>query len=435
MPRFVIALAVVAATFGATSAAPPTQREQKVRSDREKVESEGFWIYNDLPKAFAEAKASGRPVLVVLRCVPCEECVKLDDDVLDRDSTLRPLLEKYVRVRVVSTNGLDLSLFQYDTDQSWAAFLLTADKQILGRFGTRSHRTNWVGDVSTEGMAEALRRGLDLHARPAADRAALAGKRGPAPEFPTPEQFPSLKTRYTSTLNYAGNVVQSCIHCHQIGDARREFYRKKREAIPEEVLFPFPHPKALGLTLDPKTAATVTAVASGSLAATAGFAAGDKIETLNGQPVISMADVQWVLHNAPASGGAVSAGVQRAGASGLKTVTLTLPAGWRRADAISWRASTWGRRRRALGGRKLVPQEGGGGLLIEHVGQYGPHAAAKAAGLQKGDVLVSFDGRTDFAREADVIAHGVTARKPGEKVPVVVTRGGKRLTLSLPMQE
>jgi serine protease Do len=97
-------------------------REEKVRSDKAKVEAAGFWIYNDLPRAFADAKKSGQPLVVVLRCIPCEQCVKLDDDLVDKDERLRPLLEQFVRVRVVSANGLDLSLFQFDTDQSFAVF-------------------------------------------------------------------------------------------------------------------------------------------------------------------------------------------------------------------------------------------------------------------------------------------------------------------------
>ena len=55
-------------------------RDQMVREDREKVTTEGFWIYNDLAHAFDVAKESGKPLLVVLRCIPCEECVKLDDE-------------------------------------------------------------------------------------------------------------------------------------------------------------------------------------------------------------------------------------------------------------------------------------------------------------------------------------------------------------------
>src|SRR5207248_1879560 len=139
-------------------------------------------------------------------------------DLVNTDRVLRPLLDRFVRVRVVSTNGLDLSLFQFDTDQSFATFFLNADGTVYGRFGTRSHRTNWVGDVSLDGLAKALRGAIDLHADYPRNKAALAGKRGPAPEFPTPEQYPTLKAtnRYTDKLHYAGNVVQRCIHRHEI---------------------------------------------------------------------------------------------------------------------------------------------------------------------------------------------------------------------------
>ncbi len=138
-------------------AQPEKSREQKVRDDRAKVVADGFWIYNDLPKAFAEARRTKKPLLVVLRCIPCEECVKLDDDLVDQDPVIRPLLEKFVCVRQVSTNGLDLKTFQYDTDQSFAVFMLNADGTIYGRFGTRSHRTEWLEDVSLAGMAKALK--------------------------------------------------------------------------------------------------------------------------------------------------------------------------------------------------------------------------------------------------------------------------------------
>ena len=45
-------------------------RDTKVRNDRTDVLGGGKWIYNDLGKGFAEAKKIGKPLLVVLRCVP-----------------------------------------------------------------------------------------------------------------------------------------------------------------------------------------------------------------------------------------------------------------------------------------------------------------------------------------------------------------------------
>jgi S1-C subfamily serine protease len=74
-------------------------------------------------------------------------------------------------------------------------------------------------------------------------------------------------------------------------------------------------------------------------------------------------------------------------------------------------------------------------LRAKHVGEYGAHAAAKNAGFRAGDVIVSWDGRMDLDSETAVLAYGVTARKPGDKIPVKVLRGGKTLELMLPMQE
>ncbi len=416
-------------------------REQKVLDDRKKVEAEGFWIYNDLAKGRAEAKKSVKPILVVMRCIPCEECVKLDDDLVNQDPEIRPLLDKFVCVRVVGTNGLDLSLFQFDTDQSFAAFFLNADGTVYGRFGTRSHRTNWVGDVSLPGLANALRGALELHSDYPKNAAALAPKRGKAPEFPRPELFPALKDKYTDKLDYEGNVVRSCIHCHQIGDARREFYRSQKKAIPEELLFPFPHPKSLGLILDPKERAKVSEVVAGSLAEKAGLKVGDEIVSLGRQPILSIADVQWVLENVPADGGNVEVEVKRG--TERSAWTLTLPKGWRRAGDISWRASSWGLRRMATGGMLLeeLPAEDRAKLKLEgfalrakHVGEYGPHATAKNAGFRKGDIITSWDGSKTFRTESELLAHGVTAKKPGDKVAVEILRDGKTLTLQLPMQ-
>lgn len=419
-------------------------REEKVRGDREKVVSEGFWIYNDLPRAFAEAEKTGKPIIVVLRCIPCEECVKLDDELVDTDPVVRPLLEKFVCARQVSTNGLDLNLFQYDTDQSFAVFFLNADKTIYGRFGTRSHRTEWVQDVSLPGLAEALQAALQLHENYPSNKQALQGKQGPAPLFPSPEQFPSLKSKFTDRLNYEGNVVKSCIHCHQIGDAVRDYYRSRGEAIPQDVLYPYPHPKVVGITLNPETKSTIKDIESESAADHAGLKSGDQIVALNGQPILSSADVQWVLHQVSPAGGTVAVSLNR---NGEKIQTkLQLSNDWRKAGDISWRVSTWGLRRMASGGLRVEPLTaderkdhgiagGDMALLVNHVGQYNAHAAAKRAGVQKGDVIVKVDGRSDLSTEAAFLEYGVTQKKIGEKVKLTVLRNGKQLTLSIPMQQ
>jgi hypothetical protein len=418
------------------------EREKKVRADRKAVEDEGYWIYNDLPKGFAEAAKTGKPLLVTLRCIPCEACAQLDAQVVSRDVLVRALLDEFVCVRIVHANGLDLSLFQYDYDQSFAAFFLNADKTIYGRYGTRTHETQSEADVSVEGFRKALAAALQLHRNYPANARAVAAKRGPEAAIKVPEEYPSLKGRFGSQLDYQGNVVKSCIHCHQVGEAMRLVYRDKSEPIPERVLYPYPLPVVLGLTLDPKEKARVLAVAAGSSAERDGLKPGDDIAALEGQPLVSIADVQWVLHNA-GDDGRLRASVIRDGRT--LELPLTLEPGWRRRGDISWRATSWDLRRMTTGGMRLDNLSAADraklgladdvlALSARHVGEYGAHAAAKNAGFRKGDILIAVDGKTGVLTESQLMAWLVNAKRPGENVPVVVLRDGNKLNLSLPMQ-
>ncbi|MES2460050.1 MAG: PDZ domain-containing protein, partial [Armatimonadota bacterium] len=91
----------------------------------------------------------------------------------------------------------------------------------------------------------------------------------------------------------------------------------------------------------------------------------------------------------------------------------------------SWRVSTWGLRRAALGGMKLDSDPNGPGLLVAAVGQYAPHDRAKRAGVQKGDVLVGFDTLTKLPRETDLIAYALQKKKPGDTIALTLQRSGE----------
>jgi hypothetical protein len=417
-------------------------RKAKVLNDKAEVEADGYWIYNDLPRGLAEAQKTGKPLLVVFRCLPCEACAQLDADVVERDPLVRLLLDQFVCVRIVHANGLDLSLFDFDYDQSLAAFFMNADKTIYGRYGTRSHQTESDQDVSLEGFAAALEAALELHRNYPANRAALAAKRGQPQEFPLPEEAPAWKGKFASKLDYEGKVVQSCLHCHQVGEAKRLFYRAEGKAIPDKVLFPYPNPKVLGLVMNPKAAANVREVLPGSPAEQAGFKSGDRLLELAGQPLVSTADIQWVLHNAQDEA-ALSAVVSRGGQK--LTLELPLPSGWRRRGDISWRATSWDLRRMATGGilledlsdqeRKAAGLDAGQlALRAKHVGEYGDHAAAKRAGFQKGDILVAVGDYKGRMSETDLLTALINDHRPGDKLETTVLRDGQRMTLQLPVQ-
>ena len=434
---FVSILAFVLASAQFASA---QSREAKVLGDKRKFESLGLWYYNDLDSAFVEAAKSEKPLLVVLRCIPCEECVKLDDDLVEADPAIQQLMKSFVRVRIVGTNGLDLSLFEFDTDQSFGVFFFNADRTLYGRYGTRSDRTEWQKDVSVEGLGKALQATLKLHRNYPANRVSLLNKQPKKPLFASPEKIPALASKYTGKIDYEGNVVKSCIHCHQIGDAMREYYHAQDAKLPESLLFPYPHPKTIGLILDPKECATVESVVDASAAKAAGFQKGDRIELLAGQPMLSFADVQWVLNSFPSDGGQMVASVTR----GNETIDLNLKldSGWRTREDIGWRASTWGLRRIGLGGMFLKPvsdemraslgiASDKMALVVEHVGAFAPHDRAKQAGVLKGDVLVDYDGRRDLLRETDVLAYAINQVEKGRSVPMRFFRGSQERAVEI----
>lgn len=442
MRHLILCALVVTLSWFVAERALAQDRAAKVRGDRQRVEGDGFWIYNDLPRGFELAKETGRPLAVVIRCIPCEACAQLDAQVVSRDPAVQRLLEEFVCVRIVNANGLDLSLFQYDYDQSFAAFFLNADRTIYGRYGTRSHETESDRDVTVEGFAQALAAAIKLHRRYPEVKAALAAKHGPQSETTVPEELPSLKGKYGSRIDYEGNVVQSCIHCHQVGEALRRVYRDRREPMPDKLLYPYPLPNVLGLVMDPKRCATVLHVESGSSAEHDGFRIGDEIVRLSGQPIVSIADLQWVLHNA-GDAEKLTAEIVRGGKQ--QSLALSLEKDWRRRGDISWRASSWDLRRMTTGGMRLddLSSDARGqlgldgdvlALRVRHVGQYGEHAAAKNAGFRKGDVLIDLDGSDARLTESQFMTTLVNAKRPGERAAVVVMRDGRRIQLQLPMQ-
>jgi S1-C subfamily serine protease len=73
-------------------------------------------------------------------------------------------------------------------------------------------------------------------------------------------------------------------------------------------------------------------------------------------------------------------------------------------------------------------------LKVKHVGMYGAHAAGKNAGVQKDDLIVSYDGRSDLMTDSDVLRYGATQKNVGETVVLGVLRKGKSLSLKIPMQ-
>jgi serine protease Do len=296
---------------------PPKDDKEKLRAAMGDNALAGTWIYDDVDAGFTEARKTGKPLMVVLRCVPCKPARTVDRQVISRqDPDLAKLLDRYVCVRVVQGFGLDLSLFQFDWRQTWVVFLMNADRGIYGRYDARE-----ANDAM--GLRKAMEGALELHEKWPANKEELAGKTGPAPRWKTPEEIPALQEKGKPRPVTSRN---GCIHCHNILEGGTKSLEALKEPVPARDLAPYPVPQRVGIMLSTKDRATVSSVDRNSPAEKAGLREGDRIVRFGGQPILSWADVQWVLYLAN-DGDTIQMELDRGGMP--VEATLTLPAGWR----------------------------------------------------------------------------------------------------------
>jgi len=391
------------------------------------------WIYDDFPKAVAEAKASNKPLLVVIRCVPCPPGKTLDVAVATPDKDLLDIEQKFVCVRLIQTNNIDLSLFQYDYDMSWSSMFFTPDLEVLGRYGTRAgSQANSDTYLSAAAFARSAQRALDLFKAYPGNKAELAAKHGKQPEYVTANKIPGLTNKPAVAA-----VRTDCVHCHML----KEFaLRAKWEAgkLTKDDLYVYPLPQSIGLTIDKDDGLLVQSVATGSPAEKAGIMKGDSLAAISGQPLISMADVQWALNAAP-SDGTLEIKVKRKGEVLAKA--LTVSGDWKKSD-IAWRASSWYGLRHGLkldplpaaekAGRKI--DEGKLALVVKNI--YAPQGKpniVQQAGLKPNDVIVAVDGKADAMNESDFFVNLRLNRGPKDSVKFTILRGGERQELTIPM--
>ena len=63
--RLTLAASVI--LFSACPLSAGEDRTETVRKDKKELADDEFWIYNDLDEGIAEAKRSGKPLLIVFR--------------------------------------------------------------------------------------------------------------------------------------------------------------------------------------------------------------------------------------------------------------------------------------------------------------------------------------------------------------------------------
>lgn len=329
-------------------------------------------------------------------------------------------------VRITNMRGVDLRLFDFDFDLTWAAFFMNAEGHILGRYGGRNEQAA-EAHLSLLGLKYAMQRALQSH-RKAAKRAARLVPLEPN-EAARPEEFAAARRLKEG----------DCIHCHQVYDFRREAFegdwRKQRVWV-------YPPPENLGLVMSVDQGDLVQQVISGSPAARAGLQSQDRLlwvlpgNTGDAIPIASYADLQYALHRTPSEARHLSLAWERHGREHQSR--LPLPEGWRKSD-ISWRASMWGIAPRAsVWGQDLNTQEKESlGLLPTRLafrqGDYVPPQAARA-GVRAGDIVLGIDG---LELEMSMLQFNAYVRlhyEVGDTITLNLIRDGKRLDLPMKLE-
>lgn len=205
-------------------------------------------------------------------------------------------------------------------------------------------------------------------------------------------------------------------------------------------------PDVLGLDFSPKHRAKISKVTSGSSAEKDGFKRADEILTLAGQPIVSIADVQWVLHRS-SENTTLPAKVNRHGEE--VELRLTLNPGWRKGSDISWRTTTGELRLVALGGMQLEDlsdaerQQNGiekaeMALSVENISRRerrsGGQTNAQKAGIRRGDIIVAFGERTDRLSESGVIGYVLQEHAQAKSLPVKLLRNGEQVEVDLSLE-
>ncbi len=331
---------------------------------------------------------------------------------------LHPLIRenaaRFVRLRLTNTRGLDLRTFTFDHDLTWFAFFLTADGEILGRFGGR--------DANDAGAYHSLK---GLNASMEAALARFAEKR---PVFIAPMGKPDRPEEYPAAEKLG---AKGCIHCHHIHEFRRDAKQKAGLWKPEDVHV-HPWPESLGFALDLDQPNLVVRVEANSVAQKVGLRIGDLLHEVRGLRVFSRADVQDALHRTIGDNEVRLAWMRDKQAMDGKAA---LSNGWHKTD-VSWRWSL----------KSILPEPGvsGDDLSDDERSELGLKPGvlafrqgiflarfARQAGVQVNDVILGFEGQPTAMNARQFEAHVRLNFRPGAEVVVNVLRGKERLKLKM----
>lgn len=326
--------------------------------------------------------------------------------------------------------GVDLSVYRFDYDLTFAALLMHPDGTIYHTLGGRD-ASNAMSQLSMPSFVRVLRETLEDH---------RAYSKSPKP--------PTLAKRVTAEdwkRKAKNRGTPDCFHCHMVYDWQREAAKRKRTWKTRHA-FRWPDPVQVGLELEDQN--RVASVMAGSPAAKAGLKKGDVVVGAGPHKVRTFGDISRALEETPDK--ATGFDMKWMRGKDADAATLKLGKDWRvpTARAFAWRNSMWG----------MSPQPGFGmrpptnaqlaasglparkwAMRVQYLVTWGPNAYlgrnAHKAGLRKGDIIYSIDGKSDFDTKNDLHFQSWFRfnHKPGDKVKIELIRRGKRIKITLPV--
>lgn len=340
-----------------------------------------------------------------------------------QDPELAQFLTRYVPVRIVNFKGVDLNLFKFDYDLTFAALLMNPDGRTYARFGTNDWKAD-AGRMSIPGLKRVMREVLAKHGR----EPRVASSPTPAPRRTLADvpAFMAMK-----------QAKDACYHCHYANNARFRQLELDGKFV-KELLYQHPHPENVGITLEVDANNVVRSVAPGSPADQAGIRPKDMIRRAGSTEVYSTADFQFALNEIP-DPGRITLGVDRQGKR-MPPVTLSLPKGWRRSD-ISWRPSQgnvpptvglWARTLPAVEKQKRGIAADRMALQVNFFFP-GPKWARTRGDLRNGDILLGVDGQElPEMTTRQFHSHFRLNHNVGDTATLMVMRGSQRLDIRVP---
>lgn len=345
------------------------------------------------------------------------ECKSFDAQVASPKGKLKSLQKEFIRLRIVNMKDVDIGLFEFDFDTTFAIFILNHKEQIYLRYGSHDDRSAY-SFLSIRSLNYALEEGLDLHKDWKKGKLKLPDR----PKKKLSNSYPEVK----KVINKG-----KCVHCHQVASGQNMARIKSPGFDKKKHVWIYPDPMKFGLTLDPNTGHKVKKT-DGS-AKKAGLKKNDVIVKIGDRLTRTFTDIQYALHKAPMDARKISMTVLRKKKE--VTIDVELPEHWRVTNInkrsmghnITPFPGFWARDLNSKQKRKFKMKSTG---FASEITKFWVNTNGKKAGLRVGDIIYEVDGVKQSPLATNVMIYIRLNYKAGDQIKVKALRRGKVVSAS-----